>query len=346
MKFSIGYQFFDEYENRFAESISTLAPHINEVYFPWIDTATCRTSLINDRGEIKWGAQEKLEKDLALLKKSGIKLNLLLNSNCYGEKSVSIYFQNYICSIIDHIEDIVGSLDWVTTASPFIAKAVKQYFPHVKTRASINMRIGSIDGMEHLSDLFDGFYMQRDYNRNFKKITKLKNWCDLNDKSLHLLANSGCMRFCSAQTFHDNVVAHDLSIAEMANKQDFNAAKCWDFYEKDQNQWKMLRNTWIRPEDLHHYEGIFDVAKLATRMTNRPLSVVNAYINKLYRGNLLDLLEPNHTSLLKDHYVSNTLFPLDWFEKTSECNKDCTTCKYCESIFTHVKRKLCDVAYE
>ena len=42
----------------------------------------------------------------------------------------------------------------------------------------------------------------------------LKAWADANGKSLHFLVNSGCMNYCSGQSFHDNLVAHEAEIAE------------------------------------------------------------------------------------------------------------------------------------
>ncbi|MEN6316108.1 MAG: hypothetical protein ABFD25_17895 [Clostridiaceae bacterium] len=343
MRFSVGYKFFDEYDEPLAESLCKMAESIEEVYFPWNDTETCRASLINDRGRINWDGQAFLENDLRMLKGHGIKLNLLLNANCYGDKSISSYLKNYVCSIIEHIQDDAGGLDCVTTTSPFIARVVKQSFPEVKTRASVNMRIGNIKGMQYLEEFFDGFYIQRDFNRNLVYIGEVKEWTDSKGKTLHLLANSGCMRFCSGQVFHDNLVAHEKDIKEMLNVEDFRKAVCWDYYTKNGNWASLLQNTWIRPEDIHNYEGLFASVKLATRMTLRPLSVIKAYMSGEYRGNLLDLMEPNHTAALKSYYIDNKKFPSDWFERTSSCSGECHKCKYCSSVLERVLSKIPEV---
>jgi collagenase-like PrtC family protease len=343
MKFSIGYKFFDENDNPLAESLCSMADSIEEVYFPWNDMETCRASLINNRGYINWDGQAFLENDLRMLKDHNIKLNLLLNSNCYGERSVSSYLRNYVCSIIEHVQDDAGALDSVTTTSPFIARMIKQNFSGVKTRASVNMRIGSIKGMQYLEELFDGFYIQRDFNRNPGYIRKVKEWASSRGKTLHLLANSGCMKFCSGQVFHDNLVAHEKDINEMQNVEDFNTAICWNYYDKSENLVSLLQNTWIRPEDIHNYEGLFVSMKLATRMTQRPLSVIKAYVAGEYRGNLLDLMEPNHTAALKGYYIDNRKFPSDWYEKTSSCSRECHNCSYCNSVLEKVLTKMPEV---
>ncbi len=336
----MGYQFFDEFDNRFAKTLCDLKEHIEEVYFPWLDAPTCRNSLVNERGTINWDAQDFLQNDLKLLKDNGIRLNLLLNANCYGDKAISNYLKNYVCSIIQHIIEIAGALDVVTTTSPFIAKIVKDNFKGVKTRASVNMGIGEIKGMQYLEQMFDGYYLQRDYNRNLRHISKLKEWTDFAGKTLHLLANSGCMKFCSGQIFHDNLVAHEQDIRERENLEGFKSVTCWNYYSKNQNWASLLQNTWIRPEDIHHYDGLFSTVKIATRMTQRPLTVIKAYIQGYYRGNVLNLLEPNHTSLLEGHYLDNSAFPSDWFDQTSNCNCDCFRCSYCKSILDIIMVKI------
>lgn len=198
------------------------------------------------------------------------------------------------------------------------------------------MRIGSIKAMQYMEDLFDGFYIQRDFNRQLEYIREIKEWTDGRGKTLHLLANSGCMRFCSGQTFHDNVVAHEKYINEQQNQAGFKAAGCWNYYAKKENWVSLLQNTWVRPEDIHHYEDMFPLVKLATRMTSRPMAVIKAYIAREYRGNLLDLLEPNHTPVLSKYYLDNKKFPENWFEKTSSCSGECHQCSYCHDVFNKV----------
>lgn len=343
MKFSVGYKFFDENDEPFAEFLCKNAEHIDEVYFPWLDAETCRTSIVNERGTVNWSAQAFLENDLAMLKHHGIMLNLLLNANCYGERAVSKYLSNYICSIIEHIEEVAGSLDVVTTTSPFIAKVIKDYFPKIKTRASVNMRIGDIKGMQYMAELFDGFYIQRDFNRDLEHVQKIKKWATANGKTLHILVNSGCMEFCSGQTFHDNTVAHKRGINEIQNVDGFKSSICWDYYAKKGNWVSLLQNTWVRPEDLYHYEKLFDTVKLATRSTLRPKTVINAYIRGSYTGNLLDLFEPNHTKLLNNHYINNKKFPSGWFEKTSSCDGQCHHCNYCSQVLQQVITEIGEV---
>lgn len=65
-----------------------------------------------------------------------------------------------------------------------------------------------------------------------------------------LLANSGCLRNCPYQTFHDNLVAHDAELREMRNCRDFIPHLCWERYSRGGNLEDFLRSSWIRPEDV------------------------------------------------------------------------------------------------
>lgn len=330
MKYSVGYRVSDEDGGSFVESLIPLKEHISELYFPWVNISSGRTKLNSSCGCVNWGAQRALEGDLALAAESGIRLNLLLNANCYGEKAVSKEFRNYICSIIDYIEREIAELAVVTTTSPFAAQIIKESFAHITVRASVNMRIGSIDAMEQLSVWFSEFYIQRDYNRDLLHIEKLKRWADANSKSLCLLANSGCMRFCGGQTFHDNLVSHGAESSEEPGS--FSPAICDEFFKNPNNHYKLLCGTWIRPEDIHIYEKYFKTVKLATRSSIRPLAVVKAYINRSHIGNVLDLLEPNHSGALNNGYISNK--KLDgWFANALSCDKNCCNCNICRSAF-------------
>lgn len=342
IKLAIGYQLPEEDEEPFeniVEIVRNYRDQIEEVYFPWLDLPTCRSPLTMVNGIKDWSAQNKLETDLKKLKDMRLKLNLLLNANCYGQQSLSKYFENLICSLIVYLKETTG-LDIVTSASLMVARTVKNNFPDIEVRASVNMRIGTVKSMEYVADLFDSYTIQREYNRDLQRIAELKEWADRKGKKLTFLVNSGCLNFCSGQVFHDNLVAHENEISQMKNVSGWNSSLCWNFY-KDRNNWvSFLQNSWIRPEDLNNYIPYFSLAKLATRMHANPHKVVQAYAERKFNGNLLDLLEPSHSPLLGGYVIDNTKFPEDWFEKTTRCDKRCHLCDYCNSVLERVLIKV------
>ncbi len=182
---------------------------------------------------------------------------LLLNAACYGDEAISADFADWIEKTIERV--LAGcNLQAVTTTSLFIARVVKERFSELEVRASANMRIGTVKAMTYLVGWFDGYYLQREWNRDPGMIDKLKSWCDTHGKTLHLLANSGCLWHCSFRSFHDNLVAHEAGIAAKRNITTGYPAPCWEYLAKQANRVAILQNTWIRPEDLQHYGRWFE----------------------------------------------------------------------------------------
>ncbi len=303
MKFSVGYQLFGD--DSLVDAICRYKDFISEVYFSWGDFPNGRNNQLKRSDMLPFEAGEKQRADLAKLTAAGIPVNLLFNATCYGKNSQSRAFFEKIGNTTDYVKTQY-ILNGITTTSPLIARFIKENFEDVDVRASVNMSIGSCEGMEYVMDYFDSFYLKRELNRDFTKIREIKEWCDQNGKKLYALANSGCLNNCSAHVFHDNLVSHESEISEMDNGFAFSGV-CRDFLKKDENIYKLFDvSSFIRPEDVHLYEGLFPSLKLATRVSADPFAVMRAYIeDKKYVGNILSLLEPNHASGLYPYIVDN-----------------------------------------
>ena len=334
MKFAVGYQLPDEDEPPFADLVREFREQIAEVYFPWLDLPSGRSPLVRDASE-RQAAQARLEHDLLEMRRLGVKLDLLLNASCYGREAYSVALIERITSVIAHLRDLVG-LDIVTTMSPLIAETVKRHFPEVAVRASVNMRLGTVRALEYVAHLFDSYHVQREFNRDLARLEELRAWAEANGKQLILLANSGCLSYCAVQTFHDNLVSHEAGAAQMENVPAETPAFCWSYYRDPRNWVRFLQNTWIRPEDLNHYEPQFPVIKLATRMHVNPRRVIQAYVSCHYSGNLPDLFEPGHGPLFAPYIIDNRRFPADWFARTSRCGQQCERCDYCAGVLAQV----------
>lgn len=302
MKFLVGYQQMSS--NEFIDEIIKNKEMIGEMYFSWGDFANGRNSQLLQKDKTSWEAQQQLEKDIKLVSEAGIPLNLLFNAMCYGKHSQSRAFFEKIGETVDYINSRYNLLS-VTTTSPLIAKFLKDNFEKLDVRASVNMKIGTTEGMDYVKDYFDSFYAARELNRDFNALQKIKEWCDANGKKLYGLANSGCLNNCSAHTFHDNLVAHESEISQMNNGYAFEGI-CGQYLKKSENHKALLDNTsYIRPEDTEYYDTIFSGLKLATRVNSNPVRVLKAYINKKHIGSVLDLLEPNHTGLIYPYLLEN-----------------------------------------
>lgn len=278
----------------FLQNIIENKDHIYEVYFSWGDFPNGRNNQLRSEQYTAWEMQQWQVHALQQLSEHALPLNILFNANCYGSDSQSRAFFEKIGNTVDYIKNTFG-LASVTTTSPLIAKFFKENFAEIEVRASVNMEIGTVQGMEYLAQYFDSYYMQREYNRDFDKIAELKGWCDANGKKLFLLANSGCLNFCSAHNFHDNLVAHESEIAKMDNAYNFTGI-CHAFLKDPANYPKLIEYTnFVRPEDMHKYDACFTAAKLATRVHKHPQMVLESYVRGKYSGDILRLLEPAHS---------------------------------------------------
>ena len=291
MKFSVG---LPKVCDSFVSYIEENAAHIHEVYFSWGDFSSGRSAQTVCCDHTPWELVDMQRQALEKISSKGIRLNLLFNANCYGAESLSKDFYGRVGDTIYYVGEKFG-LSSVTTTSPMIARFIKKNFENLEVRASVNMEIGSVEGMEYLCDVFDGFYMKRELNRDFDAIKKLHAWTFSNGKKLYMLANSGCLNFCSAHIFHDNLVAHEAEIAKMDNAYRFEGV-CRNFLKNEENLKKLPEYTnFVRPDDIDKYEPYFVSAKLATRVHKNPQLVLSSYINRKYSGDLLRLLEPEHS---------------------------------------------------
>lgn len=331
MKYSIGYQLPDEYDST-SELVADYREHISSVYFSPPGKKSAR-SAVDEKA-----STEMLEELSYIRFQLNTPLVMLYNANCYGSHAVSDDFYKNTVQEIESMLKKVGITD-ITTTSPFVAKICKQEFPALKVCASVNMWIGTEQAMEYLGENFDGYYMQREHNRNFHIIKKLSNWCKQHNKQLRLLANSGCLYTCPFHTFHDNLVAHEQEASQYENRLSSNPSPCWDMMQSlttEDAAATYLEESWIRPEDMYHYEPFFTEAKLATRMHSNPRRVISAYVRGRFPGNMLDLTEPSFSRRFQDHILDATRFPDDWFEKTTNCSKNCHTCGYCKKVAQHM----------
>lgn len=330
MRFSVGYQ--RRAGDDLMEEILRWRDRVYEVYFSFGGVPNGRGSIAGDDDLLPHEAQARQLADLRRIADAGIPLNILYNGNCYGADAESRAFFRSVGDTVDYFRSEFG-LASVTTTSPLIARFIKENFTDIATRASVNMEIGTVQGMDYLADVFDGYYMKREHNRNLPRIRRLSAWCRDHGKELFLLANSGCLNDCSSHIFHDNLVAHEGDIARMDNAYAFRGT-CWDYLARPEKRVSLVRDTnYIRPEDMALYEGYFTAAKLATRVNATPARTVHAYMTGKHTGSVLELLEPNHQGILSPAYLDNRRFPADFATRVMTCDKNCDTCHYCTDVY-------------
>ena len=338
MDLAAGYQHFAD-GAPFAE-IALRHPSVKEVYFPWVDEPSGRPKLGYEEEDDKEELTLALRRDLTRLREAGVRLDLLLNANCYGAEAMSRNLEGRVIDIIAKLLSWNLKPEIVTTASPFIAQTLNKAFPEIEVRASVNMRLTTLQAFRYLAPLFESYYLGRDVQRNLETVRRFSDWCHTNGKKLCILANSGCLRNCPWQNYHDNLIAHSDDAMKVENVKGWSPHLCWTLYKDSKNFAEILKATWIRPEDLHHFEGLVDVVKLATRQHANPDMVIGAYERGSFEGNLLDLFEPGFSPAFYPRLIDNTAFPPDWFRRTGSCARECANCGYCENVLKRVLAEL------
>ena len=270
--------------------IQTCTPYIariKEVFFAWPGVTASRP--MDD-----WTAERKVRifADLKWARENGIELDTIFNANCYGDIALSD-------TLADHVTEKIREMDaeglfpeHLTTTSPFIATIVRQRFPSIKIRFSINMDIASEIALKYVDELYDEFYAGRNEHRRLDYVAKLGTWAKEHGKVMGIQANPGCLRNCPFHQFHNNLHGHNrMGQSAAGAKYGFSVFRCKTNYARG-NYEDFLRAIWIRPEDLPRYEPYVGVVKLATRRHPNPEQIIKAYATCSYEGDLAEIMDP------------------------------------------------------
>lgn len=163
---------------------------------------------------------------------------------------------------------------------------------------------------------------------------------EAHSKKMCMLVNSACLRCCSVQIWHDNFICHESWSSE---KQEFilrySYCLCGRYFKWQENLVDFLQMSWIRPEYeyLHYYAPCACTMKLATRRTNHPELILNAYSNGSYDGNMLDYIGIKRQGIILD----NKAFPEDLSESdiAKDCALNCTECGTCNAVLKQLLKQ-------
>ncbi len=330
-KFAVGHYLTEKPDDplSFAELAKKFAPRLREVYFPWPGLSNARAKVYNKPDD-----EARIAADLKYCREHGMKLDILANATCYGDTAFTVEQRKQILSIIGKLDDMGLKPEIVTTTSPYIAKVFKLNFPDIEVRASVNMRLRNTLALEYLAPMYDSYYICRDVQRDLPTFRLMAKWCHDHGKKLCMLANSGCVRNCPWQVFHETLLSHKFTDAfpEMDN-QNLNLV-CNQIFTQKKTLADFLRCTWIRPEDVHVFEPELETIKLSTREAKFPHEIVEAYVSGSYDGNLTRLMDPYHGFGFRPNRVDNKSFPADWITSgiAGKCAENCTHCGKCDEL--------------
>jgi hypothetical protein len=160
------------------------------------------------------------------------------------------------------------------------------------------------------------------------------------DLKIEVLVNEGCMLYCPFKINHDIFISmsndhNQCQVHRNTDCDDYNLNKLYGCQNSNlKNPANIFRSPFVRPEDVQRLEGMADILKVAgkTLPPNRMKMIFQAYLDRKYSGNLLDLLDATQI-LSKDIFIDNARLPEDFFETVATCNKNCPACGKCEKVF-------------
>ena len=271
----------------FIETCAPFAGRIKEVFFAW-------PGVVASRPMDDWTPQrrERIIADLKWARANNIELDAIFNSSCYGDIAMTETLADLVTDKLREMDAQGLAPEHLTTTSPFIATVVRQRFPEIKIRWSINMEISTRLALEYVTDLFDSFYAGREFHRRLDYIAEMSQWAAAHGKEMGIQANPGCLRNCPFHHFHNNLHGHGrVGQSAAAAKFNFTNFLCRTNYERGRYA-DFMRAIWIRPEDLPRYEPYVSIVKLATRRHPHPDKIIAAYANCSYDGDLAEIVDP------------------------------------------------------
>ena len=251
--------------------------------------------------------REIFEQHVKQVRKLGINFNYLFNGACLYNKEQDPVWQKKMLSFLDYLTSV--GVNAVTLSNPLVLQLIKKHFPHIICRISTFCCVDTPDKAYRWEDL-GADIICLDFvkvNRRFDILKQIQR--NLKTSKIELLATNSCIKDCPFIHTHVNNIAHasDMSCSNGPKYIDWCLHKC-QLMELE-NPVEYIRSPWIRPEDLHYYEQIgVEHIKLTERgfPTEILLKRLTAYHNRIYDGNLLDLIQA-HGYVLKDQNEKKSL---------------------------------------
>jgi hypothetical protein len=214
----------------------------------------------------------------------------------------------------------------VSVANIHLARLIRKEFPHMKLIASVLMDVFTAQQAMLLNGIFDILVPASRILRNLQALQKIR--LAFHGK-IRLLVNESCIPGCLCRNQH---------FYEMANGEiNFPRSLCDEIIASD--PWLTLTGSWVLPQHLHLFEGIFDEIKLSGRVSlqnpEKYLNVVDSYINS--KPLTPDNIGGGPASVPVPIEISE-----EFYRKTLNCENNCHTCALCRDYFEIEKKRIND----
>ena len=254
------------------------------------------------------------------LKNSPFNISLLINPIIFFRPIEDVCDQ-----VVEGLKDLYQNYSMikaVTVSNLTLAEKIKKAIPELELNASVLMDIFAPNQFEYLDDVFDVLVPSSRITRDISALADMKRNFD---GEIKLILNEGCLPGCVYRTQH---------FYEMCAQVDYPKSLCQSLLEK--KPWLRLVGSWILPQHLHFYDGVYDKLKLSGRVTlQNPAyyrDVLAAYLFRQQRR--VDRIGGGPVCGNYSVDISAGIF-----KKLIYCNKNCSSCSVCEEIYRSISIK-------
>jgi collagenase-like PrtC family protease len=307
--------------------------------------------------------REDVRRHVTAIHRGGREFYATLNSSDLGLQE---YRPGYLEAFLGEVGELLDlGVDGFVIAIPALVEAVHHAYPDVPISVSSFARIRSVSQAEYFLRLGADTVILEEGNRDFPLIRGLVRA----GARVEVLTNQTCIRECPFR-------AHHLNTSSLCSQPgggrlwfEFPILECGLEVVRDPR--KLISSIWVRPEDLPVYEeaGVhrFKISG-RNRSTEWLVRVAQAYTDRRYHGNLLDLLsfvqikgpsnalstlarqgvalnvvEPLREAFagLGDVVIDNDAFPAGFLRRiaATDCgHRTCEECGYCGGVAEKVVR--------
>ena len=222
----------------------------------------------------------------------GLSFCYLINAPCLGNLEQTKEGKKQIFAFIEQLINM--GVDSISIANLAVVALVRRNFPNLSIRGSVLSWPTNLPRLKYQESLgVDPLIIPySEFNRDFNMLPKIRAGLSC---GMQLFVNVSCIYNCHYLGEHASSVGHASQVLHGNQK----ASAFLDFYIWQCTRRRLmhpelfLMSRWIRPEDLHVYEAMgYDEFKIIdrSRSTAWLLRTANAYAERRYEGNLLDIL--------------------------------------------------------
>jgi collagenase-like PrtC family protease len=221
----------------------------------------------------------------------------------------------------------------ITVSVPAMIEIINSLNIGIKIKVSTISQINNVyKAMEFKKYGVNRIVVEESINRDF---FTLKSILDNFGEDMEIIINVICHKNCIYRPFHYNQDIIDS--VEKVSEYDYYIMRCVQRMINDPVN--LLKNSWVRPEDLKYYENIgikyFKLQGRQAVMTGDPARTVECYINGSFDGDLMMLLwmfSKDYFPTIKMENKKLEGFIEPFLNNKYFCQNNCDKCNYCKSF--------------